>query len=44
MAGLGWDAADAFVDNRVDRFANDLIPGNGMFFFFLKCITTLRVY
>jgi hypothetical protein len=33
MAGLGWDVVDSFVDNRADRFANDFIPGNGMFLF-----------
>jgi hypothetical protein len=33
MAGLGWNIADAFVDNGADRFVNNFIPGNGMFAF-----------
>ncbi len=33
MAGLGWNIADAFVDNGADRFVNNFIPGNGMFVF-----------
>lgn len=36
MAGFGWNAADAFADNTADRFVNNFIPGNGMFFFFKK--------
>jgi hypothetical protein len=43
MSGLGWDIADAFVDNRADRFVNDIIPGNGMLLF-LEYITTFLVY
>ncbi len=43
MAGLGWDVADAFVDNRVDRFVNDFIPGNGVILF-LGQITNFLVY
>lgn len=30
MSGLGWNIADAFIDNAADRFVNNLIPGNGM--------------
>ena len=33
MAGLGWNIADAFVDNAADRFVNNFIPGNGMVLF-----------
>jgi hypothetical protein len=33
MAGFGWNVADAFVDNRADRFVNNFIPGNGMYLF-----------
>lgn len=34
MAGLDWDVADAFVDNRANRFVNDIVPGNGMYLLF----------
>jgi len=43
MSGLGWDAADAFVDNRADNFVNNFIPGNGMFLF-LELIINFLIY
>ncbi len=43
MAGLGWNVADAFVDNAADRFVNNFIPGNGMFLFF-ELITNFLVH
>jgi hypothetical protein len=43
MAGLGWNIADAFVDNVAARFVNNFVPGNGMFSF-LELIRNFLIY